>query len=325
MTHQLPIHELMSREVRLYPEDAPLRELIDWMQAQRHSCAIIGRAGVPTGIITERDLVRVLQQLAKNPGAGLPEARAVMSAEPCTVETRQTLFDALVIARSHRIRHLPVVEPDGRLAGIVTQTDLTRAHFQLIERQQSLIEHQIQERTRELMEANAELQSLSLEDALTGIGNRRAMEVDLAHTHATALRYGHGYSLALLDIDHFKTYNDRYGHLGGDRILKQVASEISQAIRRADRLYRYGGEEFLLLLPDTAETGALTLVRRLVRQIESRRIEHRDSPGGILTLSAGIASFAPAQKNGAPDWKDIVESADRRLYQAKQAGRNQVA
>jgi diguanylate cyclase (GGDEF)-like protein len=163
-----------------------------------------------------------------------------------------------------------------------------------------------------------------MEDGLLGIGNRRAMEVDLEHTHAVALRYKHPYTVVLFDIDHFKLYNDHYGHLEGDACLKQVSQTLEEAIRKSDRLYRYGGEEFLLILPNTKHSGALILAKRLVENLYNEAIPHCKSPHNVVTISAGIASYSASNGNNI-SWKNVVEQADKSLYQAKSCGRNQVA
>jgi diguanylate cyclase (GGDEF)-like protein len=112
------------------------------------------------------------------------------------------------------------------------------------------LQRQVADFRTKLEEANLELRSQSLTDALTGLGNRRRMEEDLARAHARALRLDRSYGVALFDIDHFKLYNDNYGHLAGDDALREVAHCLEGAVRAGETVYRYGGEEFLLLLPE---------------------------------------------------------------------------
>ncbi len=175
--------------------------------------------------------------------------------------------------------------------------------------------------TRRMLATNQELQLLAMEDPLLGIGNRRAMERDLDHMHSTAVRYMRFYSLILFDVDHFKLYNDHYGHQAGDKALKKIAIIIKGAIRSADRIFRYGGEELLLLLPETNQEGAEVLARRLVERVREREIPHEDDERGVLTVSAGISNFDP-RIDSVPDWRALVARADRALYRAKSAGRN---
>lgn len=321
---EIPIKNLMTCDAELLPRTTPLHQVIHAMRSRRQSCCLIGENGKPAGIVTERDLVQVMEDLLENPSLSEKPASEYMAAPVHTIQSDQSLFDALVISKAERIRHLPVVDSCDRILGVVTQTDLANAHFHVIEMQHALIERAIEDRTEELLTANRELQSLSMEDALLGIGNRRAMEVDMEHTHSLAVRYEHPYTVALIDIDHFKSYNDCYGHQAGDRALQQVTGVIQRMIRKSDRLYRYGGEEFLLLLPDTTSSGAQILAKRLVEALHTSRLPHKESQYSVVTMSAGLADYR-AGDNNCDTWEAIVHNADQALYQAKEAGRNRVA
>ena len=321
---EIPLSDVMTPEVELIEPDTLVREVIHRMHMYRHSCALVGRNGVPEGIITERDLVKLLDRIIEDPGLADRPADSIMSSPLHTVSISQSLFDALVISRAERVRHLPVVDADQKLTGVVTYTDLANAHFHVIELQRDAIEHAVESRTEELREANQALSKLSLEDALLGIGNRRSMEVDLEHTHAVAARYRYSYAVVLMDIDYFKKYNDFYGHPAGDMCLKAVSDFISSAIRGSDRLYRYGGEEFLLLLPETGESDARALCQHLVTGLQRLELPHCRSPHHVVTVSAGIATAAGARDTEC-GWRTVVEQADGALYKAKSCGRNQVA
>ena len=144
------------------------------------------------------------------------------------------------------------------------------------------------------------------------------MEVDLAYTEADAHRHNKQYSVALLDIDFFKRYNDLYGHQAGDHTLVTVASAIKRAVRQADRVYRYGGEELLVLLPESNLDTAMQCVERVRADIEALKLPHGDAPAGVVTVSGGVASARRGK------WKKLVANADRALYDAKGQGRNRV-
>lgn len=321
---EIPITSLMSRDVELVSRNTPLHSVIQHMQSRHHSCCLIGDNGKPVGIVTERDLVRAMDVLLETPSLCEQPVTNFMTTPVHTIQNDQSLFDVLVISRAERVRHLPVVDASDTIVGIVTQTDLADAHFHVIELQHTHIERAIKDRTEELQTANLELQSLAMEDVLLGIGNRRAMEVDMKHTHSLAMRYQRPYTVALIDVDHFKAYNDYYGHLAGDKALQRVTRVIQKVIRKSDRLYRYGGEEFLLLLPDTTTGGARTLAKRLVETLHASRLPHEDSQYGVVTISAGLADY----RHNDPDcktWEAVTHSADQALYQAKETGRNRVA
>ncbi len=294
------------------------------MATKSQSCMLIVDAGQPIGIITERDIVKLLLRSVQQPDILLHSAAEWMSSPVVALPQEDSLFDALVVARAENVRHLPVVNGDNQLVGLVTQSDLTSAHLQTIEAQSERLEQAIKERTLDLVTANKELRTLSMEDGLLGIGNRRAMAADLQHTHAAAQRYQHNYSVGLLDVDYFKQYNDRYGHAAGDTALQLIASTIAASIRQSDRVYRYGGEEFLILLPTTGVDEALIFVRRLLTTIADLCIPHDTSPYRKLTASAGVAS-AFATEHCLKSWQQVVELADQGLYRAKNASRNAVA
>jgi diguanylate cyclase (GGDEF)-like protein len=156
------------------------------------------------------------------------------------------------------------------------------------------------------------------QDALTGLGNRHRLDEDLEAMQARAERYGHRWCVALLDLDHFKGFNDGAGHLEGDALLRRVSAALSDTVRGGDTVYRYGGEEFLVLLPEqTLETAALA-AERLRAVVEELAVSH--PAGGRVTISAGVAG--PAE--GGEDAKALVGRADAALYAAKSAGRNRV-
>jgi diguanylate cyclase (GGDEF)-like protein len=156
------------------------------------------------------------------------------------------------------------------------------------------------------------------QDALTGLGNRHRLAEDLAAMQARAERYGHRWCVALIDIDHFKGYNDGAGHLEGDVLLRRVSAALADTVRGGDTVYRYGGEEFLVLLPEqTLETAALA-AERLRAAVEDLAVPH--PAGGVVTASVGVAG--PAEGGEAPE--QLVGRADAALYAAKAGGRNRV-
>jgi diguanylate cyclase (GGDEF)-like protein len=155
------------------------------------------------------------------------------------------------------------------------------------------------------------------QDALTGLGNRLRLAEDLQVLCGRVARYHHVYSVAVFDVDGFKGYNDGAGHLAGDDVLRRVAGELERQIRTGDAVYRYGGEEFLVLLPEQTIEAAALAAERLRAAVEALAIPH--PAGGVVTVSAGVAAL---QDDGTPD--DLFELADQALYRAKQNGRNRV-
>lgn len=158
-------------------------------------------------------------------------------------------------------------------------------------------------------------------DALTGVGNRRRMDEDLAAAWERASRYRERYSIGLCDLDHFKRFNDRYGHLDGDEALRRVARAIRETLRKADGLYRYGGEELLVLLPEQGLSEAAMVMDRVRRAVERLAIP-TDTERGVMTISVGVAQLSGEHDADVEGW---LERADAALYEAKSQGRDRVA
>lgn len=159
-------------------------------------------------------------------------------------------------------------------------------------------------------------------DPLTGLFNQRQLWLILDRELERARRYGHQFSLAMIDIDNFKEYNDRHGHLQGDEVLRQAAEIFCLHIRNSDIVARYGGEEFVVVMPETGKELALLVGDKLCRAFAEYPFPLQDTqPGGCLTISMGIATFPRDAANA----RDLVEMADRALYRAKNMGKNRVA
>ena len=172
---------------------------------------------------------------------------------------------------------------------------------------------------------NATLEKMALQDGLTGLANRRQLDVSLANEFSRAVRHGSPLALALIDVDHFKRYNDRYGHSAGDDCLRAISAAIRQQTPRrpGDLAARYGGEELAILLPNTDSAGAWAVAERMREAVEALQIAHEDSPQGIVTISAGVAAMVP--RRGIDSETTLFDDADKALYCAKSAGRNRVA
>lgn len=181
---------------------------------------------------------------------------------------------------------------------------------------------QVKERTNKLQEANEKLQKLSRIDGLTNISNRRCFDEEFEKTWNISLRKNQPLSLILLDIDYFKGYNDTYGHLAGDQSLKTVGNILKDLVKRSgDAVGRFGGDEFVVMLFDTAEEGAMMIAEEIRSTIENTIIVYEDKKTSV-TASLGVATMVPNQDLNPTD---LIKLADQAMYQAKENGRNKVA
>jgi len=179
----------------------------------------------------------------------------------------------------------------------------------------------LRELQQELEDKNIELERLSSQDGLTGIANRRIFDEFTKKEWGRASRDGDELALILIDIDHFKTYNDNYGHQGGDDCLRQVAQQLASTVNRpADLVARYGGEEFAVVMPGTDLEGAKSIAAALCEGISSMGLPHaHSSTADHVTISLGVATVKPSVE-GKPE--ELIARADAALYKAKEGGRN---
>ncbi len=174
-----------------------------------------------------------------------------------------------------------------------------------------------------LLELNAKLEEIARKDELMNIWNRRAFNEQITQTHNYSIRYKRPYTLIIADLDHFKNYNDLYGHQEGDVVLQDVASAITKSCRITDFIARYGGEEIVIILPETDETEGVLTAERIIKSVSDLNIPHANNENlGIVTISAGVATFNP---NMLTDAEYMVKKADNALYRAKNSGRNRVS
>ena len=177
------------------------------------------------------------------------------------------------------------------------------------------------QRERELSAANAQLQVLSSTDALTGAANRRSLEERLHEMWEHSQRLNEPLALVMCDIDHFKRVNDEYGHQVGDVVLQQFARVIQAEAREIDRLGRYGGEEFVLLLPGTVLDAAVTFAERIRECVEKHEFAYGEGQSLHRTMSCGVAAWPHPR---VTDQEALIRAADEALYVAKETGRNRV-
>ena len=204
------------------------------------------------------------------------------------------------------------------VAGLLAETQRVAARNELLESQLSQSTGEIIELRQDLAEVRRE----AMTDALTNVGNRKFFEERLRHDALEAMENGEAMSLLLIDIDHFKRFNDTYGHQLGDQVLRLVAMTLTDCVKGRDTTARYGGEEFAIILPQTQLVGALRLAEGIRSTMMRRKIVSKNSGEdyGTITLSLGVALYRPGEPIA-----DLVRRADDALYFAKRNGRNRVA
>lgn len=216
------------------------------------------------------------------------------------------------------------------LSGKYQDSSLKQMLKQLVERTQQVrdsggeLHEKLADSRKEVQSLRQNLERITEEaarDSLTGLSNRKSFDSHLEDFIKQA-DIGLDFSLLMLDIDHFKSFNDKHGHLVGDEVLKIVARELMNAVKGRDVVARFGGEEFAVLLPTTGLQGALVVAENLRHSIASRDLTHRDTKQnyGTITISIGAAQF----RKGQDDAVSLIKRADEALYRSKKGGRNRV-
>jgi diguanylate cyclase (GGDEF)-like protein len=232
------------------------------------------------------------------------------------------------IAQGERDAVIPRSEGNDELAILArsmgSMVDSLTRREQDLQRLATTLEQRVVERTAELSQLNERLEELSTTDGLTGVANRRHFDTVLNREWRQAARYGLPLSVIMIDIDHFKGYNDAYGHQQGDDCLRQVATTLEAGVTRAgDLVARYGGEEFAAILSHMTEGEAVHAAEKLRASVEALRIPHRSSSvADHVTISLGVATMVP-DRDQEPSM--LLAEADHALYAAKEGGRNRVA
>lgn len=235
---------------------------------------------------------------------------AVLSSNSCLVTLRNYRKDGSMFWNELSL------SPIRNSAGIVT-------HFIGIQKDvtaQITLNQTLQHENQQLKSSKAALEYLVHVDALTGLHNRRYLEEQLLIQWKIATRHKIQLTVFMIDIDNFKGYNDIYGHLMGDEVIKAVSAELNSCFGRgADFVARYGGEEFLILAVGMNQKGAKSCSEMLVQKVEALKIPHSGSPVGTVTISVGYSQLVP-HLNIAP--AHLIQQADQALYQAKDLGKN---
>ena len=319
------ISEFMNAEVLQGEPSTPLRTVIRKMNESGHSAFIVCEAGRPVGVISERDTISFLHSLFEGEDLEGATAGDVMTTPVKSLPEFASMAEVMRMLRENGFRRVPVIDEKERLAGIINLADLQNAMNGALEKRGRDLEVAVMKRTAALQAANARLEEISIHDSLTGLLNRRSLDDRLGELHALTRRYRNPYSVLMADIDHFKAYNDSQGHIAGDEALVALSRLLEKAVRESDSVFRYGGEEFLITMPETDAEGARLVGERIQSLLAERAIPHVSSETAPwLTVSIGIVTIDHSNVRSFDEWTDVVEAADRCLYRAKETGRNRI-
>lgn len=225
------------------------------------------------------------------------------------------------------ILHYPLNEPEAEIvwqAILQNKSQMESLLGRNISIKTALVDYFTRERTSEKITIFIKDNMISafdtaMRDSLTGLYSHAVIHAELEKEFLASSRYNLGLSVIFIDIDDFKRYNDSYGHIAGDRILRLVASTLRENLRTTDKIGRYGGEEFLIVLPHTNKENALKIARKLLESIETGTTENTSIPHGV-TVSIGIAELSPTMHDG----HDLIKNADLNMYRAKKEGKNRI-
>ena len=314
-----------GEDKRVVPQDAEQQDVIliidDDPQLRKTLADILGARGYEAlsakdgaeglALLRQRSVNVVLIDLGLPDMPGIEVLNRAKAASPsleAIILTGQATLDAAIEATNK-----------GAFSFLQKPYDMDQLLLQIrhaAEKQEA--ERKILRQNAELNRINSELRILyaqanlfSLQDHLTGLPNRRALETQLEKCFEAAKRYGESLTVVMLDIDHFKRFNDTHGHPAGDRLLQKLAQVIPETLRTVDQVFRYGGEEFLAILPSTDLTGGSKAAERLRGAVES--------DAGV-TVSLGVATFRQTMRHK----EELIDLADKALYRAKKQGRNRV-
>ncbi|MBI5005791.1 MAG: diguanylate cyclase [Nitrosomonadales bacterium] len=302
---------IIRNEPVMFTSDWILEDVMHHFRKAEDAIIVVDE-GRPIGIVTTKDVFGIISS-----GEDVSKPLAAYMATPVITTPRfASINEAMLQLKQHRIKRAIVVDEAGQLVGVISQSELISyaygAWINILKNHSS----ELHELVDMLEEKARSLEHLSVTDVLTGLGNRRLLQLRMDEERERVRRYGAApFSLVILDIDFFKQINDTHGHMVGDAVLKLLSAEINRSIRKVDTAVRWGGEEFAILLSNTPTAAAVGFCNRL-----RDSVEHMELLNGIrLTISLGLSEYVPEE-----DDSTLLERADRALYRAKRKGRNRV-
>jgi len=299
----------LGRRMKWVNRDEKISSLLKDMANNFYDNVIIIQDFIPIGIFTTKDIMRLI----KNDINLDVEIYKHMSSPVQSIHKNSSIREALNFIRENNYKRVIVVEDNGTLAGIISQKELISLTYSKWAVMMKEYQEELSEINTILRNKSAEYEHIASTDPLTGLYNRYKFSELYVSSYKSMIQRHNDMSLVMLDIDYFKRVNDVYGHNAGDATLIQVSHAILRTLRNIDIVCRWGGEEFIILLPTANLSNATTLAEKLRAQIEKNDI---DIVGNIT------ASFGVAQVKEGDDMESVIDRADKALYLAKHSGRN---
>ncbi len=313
MLEKRPIGEiLLTFSIKKASVETPASDVARMMDHILYDSVIIEKNSKPIGIVTTKDMIHLL---GNDEDFSEPISK-YMSTPIQTINYNTSIKEALEYIQTKKFKRIIVTNHDGQIIGQISQREIIAKVYSRWAENMRDNDSQLRE-VNKFLEARAnKYEELSSMDNLTGIFNRSKFEQELKNEIERIQRYNtESFSLIFFDIDHFKSINDKYGHLEGDNVLRKIAQLIKSNVRSIDTMARWGGEEFVIIMPVTVIENALIVTQKLRKLISDTKFENI----GCITCSFGISEF----KKG-DNLQSIILRADKAMYNAKENGRDRV-
>lgn len=299
----------LGRRMKWVNRDEKISHLLKDMVKNFYDNVIIVEDLKPIGIFTTKDIMKLI----KNKANLDVDIEQHMSSPVDSINKNSSIREALSFIKDRHYKRVIVVDDNGLLSGIITQKELISLTYSNWAALMKEYQDELSEINLKLQNKNIEYENIASTDALTGLYNRHKFSQLYLSSYTSMVQRHNNMSLILLDIDYFKKVNDVYGHNAGDKTLVQVSHTLLKILRNIDVVCRWGGEEFLIMLPTADIQQAVLIAEKLRKAIEDLSI---DVVGDIT------ASFGVSQVREGEDMQDVIGRADKALYLAKDFGRN---
>jgi diguanylate cyclase (GGDEF)-like protein len=299
----------LGRRMKWVKRDEKISHLLKDMVNNFYDNVVVVEDLKPIGIFTTKDIMRLI----KNKDDLDVEIEEHMSSPVDSIHKNSSVREALTFIKSRHYKRVIVVDDDGSLSGIISQKELISITYSKWAILMKEYQDELSEINVMLQNKNVEYENIASTDALTGLYNRYKFSQLYISSYTSMVQRHNDMSLILMDIDYFKKVNDIYGHNAGDKTLVQVSHTLLKTLRNIDVVCRWGGEEFLILLPTADMEHAISIAQKLRKAIEELTIDIV----GSITSSFGVSQVIEGE-----DMQDVIDRADKALYLAKGSGRN---